>query len=97
MTQVRRRPARLISSPVRALASKWLATQLAETREHARLAEQLLVAVPGDNGRLVAGPAEHERVTPPCGAVDAHEQAALLRPGDQVAVAGTASPARLRK
>jgi hypothetical protein len=45
------------------------------------------VAVPGDDGRPVAVASKHERVAPRRGAVDAGEQAALLRPRDQIAMA----------
>src|SRR5258708_919913 len=50
----------------------------------------MVVAVPGDDGRAVAVLPEHERVTPRRGAIDADEQAVLVRPGDQVAVVADA-------
>ena len=63
------------------------APQFAEPRQQVRPGRQVAVALPGDDGRPVAVPAEHERVPTRRGAVDADEQIAPPRTGDQVVVA----------
>jgi hypothetical protein len=57
----------------RAPAAERPAAQLPEAREQAAFVRQVVVAVPGDDGRPVAVPAEDERVAPRGGAVDADE------------------------